>query len=108
MKEFLIGIAFGIFIIILICAMLLTGCATAPLDDSDDEDAKPIKISLTNNGDVLIPANDFARMQALFLYEKAQVEIGATWKLKYNKSAACVVNNERLHFQTKECFEENL
>ena len=38
--------------------MFLTECATAPLDDSDDEDAKPIKISLTNNGDVLIPAND--------------------------------------------------
>jgi hypothetical protein len=108
MKEFLIGVSLGVFIIILIFVMLLTGCATAPLDDSDDSDAKPLKIELTDNGDVLIPAKIFERMQAIFLYEKTQVEIGASWKLKYENALICVADNERQHFSTKECFEEDL
>ena len=105
MKEFLIGIIAGL-VLILLATLLLSGCITVVLDD--DTDSKPLKIELTDSGDVLIPAKDWERMQALFLYEKDQSEINASWKLKYQEAALCAAQNERMHFNTKQCFEDKI
>ncbi len=107
MKEFLIGFASGLFFIILTCILLLSGCVTVE-NDTDDSDFKPLKIELTDDGDVLIPVKDWERMQALFLYEKGQSGINASWKLKYQEAALCAAQNERMHFNTKQCFEDKI
>ncbi len=109
MKEFLIGFASGLILITLACVLLLSGFTTIKIDnDTDDSDSKQLKIELTDDGDVLIPVKDWERIQTLFRYEKAQSEINASWKLKYQEAALCAAQNERMHFNTKQCFEDKI